>query len=135
MTPSLIHLEHALPPLAELGLEHLVPAFLGGGRVGLTQETISNLMQGLAFGAEKRAARRLVAISQATAQQLLEWEISPDLQTKAEAAAALCGFDEAKGAISDFFGSLGLSLNGIQDSSGTEEGEAQATPESNDSPA
>ena len=117
MKPSLIHLEHALPPLAELGLEHLVPVLLRGGKVTLDTDTIARILKGLAVGADKRAARSLVAISLATGEELLGWELEPKLEAEALKNAALKTFDEAKESILGFFSSLGLSLNVTPDSS------------------
>ena len=117
MKTTLIHLEHAMPPLAELGLEHLVPLFLGGGQVSLDQSAILNILKGLSEGAKKRAARRLVAVSRATGEDLLSWEVDNSKESAALNSAALLGFDEAKEAISGFFESLGVSLNAIQASS------------------
>ncbi len=105
MQPSLIHLEHALPALAELGIEALVP--LLGGRFDAT--TLAGAMQGLASGAEKRAARVLVAVSKATASELLAWENDPSARERALKEAALASFEDAKVAVISFFGSLGIS--------------------------
>lgn len=125
MQPSLIHLEHALPALADLGLETLVP--LLGGR-GLQAETIAAALQGLSGGAEKRAARVLVAVARATAKELLAWENDPKAKEEALREAALSSFDEAKQAVVGFFDSLGLSLPGTPDSSepGSTKGEETA---------
>lgn len=108
---SLIHLEHALPPLAELGLEHLVPVLLGGGRVALDAETLGDLLRALASGAEKHAARRLLVVARSTKEQLLEQETSAKALDDALQAAAFASLDEAKGAITDFFASFGVSLD------------------------
>lgn len=105
MQPSLIHLEHALPALAELGIEALVP--LLGGRFDAT--TLAGAMQGLASGAEKRAARVLVAVSKTTAVELLAWENDPSARERALKEAALASFEDAKVAVISFFGSLGIS--------------------------
>jgi hypothetical protein len=114
MQPSLIHLEHGLPALAELGIEHVIP-LLGGGV--LDASTLGAALQGLAGGAQKRAARVLVAVSKATGKELLAWEADPTAQVQAEKEAALLPFDEAKQAVMDFFASLGPSPFVIRDSS------------------
>ena len=98
-------------PLAELGLEHLVPVLMRGKNVELDSDTISRMMTGLADGAKKRASRRLVAVSLASGEDLLEWEVDSAKETQALKHAALMGIAEAKEAIVGFFGSLGLSLN------------------------
>jgi hypothetical protein len=121
MEISLIHLEHAMPPLAELGLEHLVPVLLGGGRVELDADSVAALLHGLADGAKKRASRRLVAISRASAEELFNWESNPEARNIAEKAAALLTWSEAKDSILGFFSSLGISPEGFQPSSGTGE--------------
>lgn len=109
--PSLIHLEHALPPLAELGLEHLVPALLGGGRVQLDSEVLGELLAALADGARKHAARRLVVVVQSTKEQLLEQETDAKAADAALRQAAFASLDEAREAITGFFSSLGVSLS------------------------
>ena len=111
MALSLIHLEHAMPPLAELGLEHLVPIFLAGGKVGLDSETISRLMTALSDGAQKHSVRRLVAIAQATGEDLLGWEVESAKEADAQRAAALMSLEEVKAVVSGFFASCGLSLD------------------------
>ena len=113
MQPSLIHLEHALPALAELGLDALVP--LIGGQ-GFSPEALGKALQGLASGAEKRAARVLVAVSKATAKELLAWESDPSARDQALKEAALAPFEEAKLAVMGFFGSLGISPGAIPSS-------------------
>lgn len=114
MQPALIHLEHALPALAELGLEHLVP-LLGGQ--GLEPGALAAALQGLAGGADKRAARLLVAVSKATGMELLGWEGDPALKERALADAALTPFDQAKEAVVLFFASLGTFQPATPDSS------------------
>ena len=114
---SLVHLEHALPALAELGLEHLIPVLMAGGAVSLDSDAVRSILQGLSLGAQKRSARRLMAISQATGEDLLSWEVDASREAEALRLAALSSFDDAKVAILGFFGSLGLSLNVIPGSS------------------
>lgn len=116
MQPSLIHLEHALPALAELGIEHLVP--LLGGR-GLNVEVVGAALKGLASGAEARAARLLVAVAKATGPELLAWESDADLKARALKDAALATFEEAQESVGAFFASLGLSPLAIPVSSET----------------
>lgn len=99
-----IHLEHALPALAELGLETLIP--LMGGR-GFEEAAVGRALQGLAGGAEKHAARHLVAIASATAEELLTWESSTEAKDRALEKAALVDLAKAKEAVTDFFASLG----------------------------
>jgi hypothetical protein len=125
--PSLIHLEHALPPLAELGLEHLAAALLGGGRLRLDADDLGAMLKALAHGAEARAARRLLAVAKASGEEILAWETDEEAERKALQAAALAPYDEAKEAITGFFASLGLSLNASLDSSETP-GEAPESP-------
>ena len=99
-----IHLEHALPALAELGLETLLP--LLGGR-GFEEAAVGRALQGLAGGAEKHAARRLVAIASASAEELLTWESNAEAKARALEKAALADLAKAKESISGFFASLG----------------------------
>lgn len=108
--PSLIHLEHALPPLAELGLERLASALTGAGRVVFTSEDLREILQGLAGGAQKHAARRLVMVAKSSATDLLAMELDTKAEADALRDAALLPYDEAGEAIADFFASFGLSL-------------------------
>ena len=98
-----------MPPLAELGLEHLVPVLMGGGQVALDAETVGVMLQSIADGAKKHASRRLVAVARASADELFLWESSPEARAIAEKAAALLGWEEARGCVLGFFTSLGLS--------------------------
>lgn len=116
-----IHLEHALPVLAELGLDALVP--LIGGQ-GFTRENIAGALAGLAQGAEKRALRHLVAIAGATGEELLAWEENPEAQARALTAAALLSVSEGKQAVLDFFTSFGPYLSSTHASSPQPKGEA-----------
>jgi hypothetical protein len=114
MQPALIHLEHALPPLSELGLEHLIPALMqGGGKASIDADSISAILQGLANGAQKHAARQLVAVARASAEDLLLWEVDAKTEAEAFRRAALSTPEEAKRAVLGFFSSLGLSLDVI----------------------
>lgn len=99
-----IHLTHALPALADLGLEALFP-LLGGQ--GFSEAAVARALQGLAAGAERKAIRRLVAIASASGEELLEWEDDPTKQTAALRKAALADLAEAKEAVTAFFASLG----------------------------
>lgn len=109
---QLVHFEHALPALAELGLEHLVPLFLGGDRAQVLDEaTVRKVLGSLSSAAEARAIRRLVVVSRASAEQLLEMETDQAAKTRALREAALCTADEAKEAVLGFFSQLGISLD------------------------
>lgn len=109
---QLVHFEHALPALAELGLEHLVPLFLGGDRAqGLDEATVRKVLVALSSASETRAIRRLVVVSRSSAEQLLEMETDQAAKTKALREAALCTADEAKEAVLGFFSQLGISLD------------------------
>ena len=108
-----IHLDHALPALADLGLEALAPLLSGQG---LTGEAIAAALQGLARGAEKQAIRRLVAIARATPEQLLAWESSPEARGEALQAAARADLAESQESLTDFFTSLGRYLASIRGS-------------------
>lgn len=105
MKISTIHLEHALPALAELGIETLVP-LLGGQ--SLTPESLHTALEGLAGGAKRQAIRQIVAIAQASGEELLAWEDGgADARKRALTAAALANVEEAKQTVLDFFSSLG----------------------------
>lgn len=109
---QLVHFEHALPALAELGLEHLVPLFLGGDRaLVLDEATVRRVLGALSSASETRAIRRLVVVSRSSAEQLLEMETDQAAKTKALREAALCTSDEAKEAVLGFFSQLGISLD------------------------
>jgi hypothetical protein len=112
---STIHLEHALPALADLGLDGLVPILMSGGK--LEASALAGALQGLSAGAEKHAARQLVAVARATGEELLAWEETPDAKARALKAAALSDFNEAKQAVADFFSSFGFSPASIPGSS------------------
>lgn len=99
-----IHLDHALPALADLGIETLVP-LLGGQ--GFTEAAAARALQGLAAGADRRAVRRLVAVASASGEELLEWEDDPAKQAAALKKAALTDLAEAKETVTAFFASLG----------------------------
>ncbi len=130
--PSLIHLENALPPLAEMGLEHLVPVVLQGG-AGLDPNTLAALLGSLALGAQKHAFRRLVAVARATDAELFDMEMNPAKEAEAQRAAALLPFDEAKEVLVGFFSSLGLSLS-ITPASSETSGSAPAESPAADAP-
>ena len=119
MNLTVAHFEHAMPALAELGLEHLVPAYLRGGQVLLDQEALALLMSSLSGGAQKHAARRLVAVLSATAAEVLAWELNAEAQRRAEDAAALLTFTQAQEIITPFFAPLGDSLSATRASSAT----------------
>lgn len=125
MQPALIHLEHALPALAELGLEALVP--LIGGQ-GFDAGSLGKALTGLAGGAEKKAARVLVAVARSTAKELLAWETDQSAKDRALQEAALLPFEQAKTEVISFFSSLGLFLPATPDYSGEVE-KIPATPE------
>ena len=109
---QLVHFEHALPALAELGLEHLVPLFLGGDQaLVLDEATVRRVLGALSSASETRAIRRLVVVSRSSAEQLLEMETDQAAKTKALREAALCTSDEAKEAVLGFFSQLGISLD------------------------
>ena len=109
---QLVHFEHALPALAELGLEHLVPLFLGGDRAQVLDEaTVRKVLGALSSASETRALRRLVVVSRSSAEQLLEMETDQAAKTRALREAALCTSDEAKEAVLGFFSQLGISLD------------------------
>lgn len=109
---QLVHFEHALPALAELGLEHLVPLFLGGDRaLALDEATVRKVLGALSSASETRAIRRLVVVSRSSAEQLLEMETDQAARTRALREAALCTADEAKEAVLGFFSRLGISLD------------------------
>ena len=109
---QLVHFEHALPALAELGLEHLVPLFLGGDQAQVLDEaTVRKVLGALSSASETRAIRRLVVVSRSSAEQLLEMETDQAAKTKALREAALCTADEAKEAVLGFFSQLGISLD------------------------
>jgi hypothetical protein len=126
---STIHLEHALPALADLGLDGLVPILMSGGK--LEASALAGALQGLAAGAEKHAARQLVAVARATGEELLAWEETPDAKARALKAAALSDFNEAKKAVADFFTSFGFSPDSIP---GSSEQETEPPPSQNPPP-
>lgn len=103
---SLIHLEHALPALAELGAEHLLGPMLSGNQealqAALAPEAIGNLLRGLASGAERRAARRLLLVARATADELLAMEANPALEQEALRQAAKCSLAEVQAVVIGF---------------------------------
>jgi len=108
---QLIHFEHALPALAELGLEHLVPLFVGGGQVALDSDVVKKVLDSLSGASKTRAIRRLVMVSRASAQDLLAMEVDTKKESEALNAAALCSPEEAKAAVLGFFSQLGISLD------------------------
>lgn len=126
MNPCQVHLDHALPLLPELGLEHLVPLLAGGGQVNLDTASLQALLQGIAKGAENRSLRRFVAISRTSAEQLFDWESDKEKETAALREAAMLPWADSMKAVMDFFSSFGISLTATQDSSGEGE-EGQAT--------
>lgn len=125
MNLKLIHFEHALPPMAEMGLEHIIApvlrALAGGNITGalitLEEEALAKVFKALASGADSRAARRLLAVVKASADELLAWEDDAAKGAEAVKKAALLDAKEVQEALSGFFGSLGLSLKPSQDSS------------------
>ena len=110
MKATVIHFETAMPALADLGLEHLVPALMGGGQVDLSEDTLKAVLDGLAKGANAKAVRRLVMVSKASAEELLEAEVSTAKEAELLVNAAKADVTEAKQAVMDFFASFGLSL-------------------------
>lgn len=115
---SLIHFEHLMPPLSELGLEHVIPIVMRGGGA-ITAEDVARVLKGLASGADAHAARRIVAVAMSTGEDLLAWEVDSAKSADALRTAALLDFSEAKDHVIRFFSSLGLSLDVIPTSLGT----------------
>lgn len=132
MKLAVIHFEHALPPLAEAGLEHVIApifrAVLAGGLEGaitvMDEDTLAKATKALAGGASSRAMRRLLAVLKASADDLLQWEEVAEAEAKAVKAAALLDASEAQEVLADFFSSLGLSQARSQGSSVSDAAEA-----------
>lgn len=121
MQPCQVHLDHALPLLPELGLEHLVPLLAGGGQVDLDSEKLQGLLQGIAKGAGNRSLRRFVAISRATGDEVFAWESDKAAEASALREAALLPWNESMKAVLDFFSSFGISLTTTPGYSGEQE--------------
>lgn len=131
MNLKLIHFEHALPPMAELGLEHIIApvlralagANITGALVSLEEESLAKVFKALASGAQSKAARRLVAVLRASDHELLDWEDDAAKEAEAVKAAALLEVTEIRETVSGFFASLGLSLKASPASSESVEAE------------
>lgn len=126
MQPCQVHLDHALPLLPELGLEHLVPLLAGGGQVDLDPAGLQALLQGIAKGAGNRSLRRFVAISRTSAEQLFAWESDKSKEAEALREAAMLPWADSMKAVMDFFSSFGISLSATPGSSGEAEGSLKA---------
>ena len=111
MTPCQVHLDHALPLLPELGLEHLVPLFTGGGEISLDAGSLTAILAGVAAGAKSKSLRKFVAVSRTSAEGVFAWESDPAAEASALKEAALLPVKESAQAVLDFFSSFGISLN------------------------
>lgn len=151
---KLIHFEHAVAPLADMGLEQVVTplfrAVLALPTEDMTPEqkrealkqavqsvmgdgVLENVFAALVKNADTKATRRLLAVLGATAEEIFDkWENGDGAGEKeALRSAALMSPAEAAAEIAAFFGWLGLSRASSLVSSGTGEGTdetAQASP-------
>ncbi len=150
---KLIHFEHAVGPLADMGLEHVVtPLFqavlampteamspeakrtaLNLAVQGVLEDgVLEKVFRALVKNADTRATRRLVAVLGASANDLFDgWENGDGTAEKAALKnAALMSPGEIAQEIGAFFGWLGLSPASSPASSGNAEGMSPANPAS-----
>lgn len=110
-TMSAIHLEHTLLVLGDLDLRPLIECLQG---------SFLDLLKAAPFlkqVKERKLLRRIAGIWNSSHQELLEAECNDDAWKVIEARGAAVPVTELLEGIKDFFGGLGLSVNGIPGSS------------------
>ncbi len=118
MRPDLltVHMEHGLPLLAGLNLGALMGA---QGRLAQGDEAaISDVLGALGSAGELRTIRKLSAVVNASAEELLAAELDPKKLVAMEGAAALRPFGETFKDALGFFTAWAGSLGTLPDSSG-----------------
>jgi len=114
-----VHMEHGLPLLAGLDLGVLMGAQdrLGKG----DQAAIADVLGALGNAGSLRTIRKLSAVVNATAEELLAAELDPKKLAAMEGAAALRPFGETFRDALGFFSAWAASLGSLPGSSETEE--------------